>query len=110
LQISPIHRPLIGQLTALWKARFWQALAVAGRFAVAVPFAETLMAGWLLARAEVKSSEWSYDSRPNPALRSHLFGKDAVERPRFLVFSLPRRLPELLQKRGSPAISFKRRG
>jgi acyl-CoA dehydrogenase len=75
-----------------WKAALWQALAdngltlawvpeeqggagaeladgfavlgVAGRYAVAVPLAETLLAGWLLARAGLKSPEGAMSVAP----------------------------------------------
>ncbi len=75
-----------------WKAALWQALAdngltlawvpeenggagaeladgfavlgVAGRYAVAVPLAETLLAGWLLARAGIKSPQGAMSVAP----------------------------------------------
>ena len=75
-----------------WKAALWQALAdngltlawvpeeqggagaeladgfavlgVAGRYAVAVPLAETLLAGWLLTRAGLKSPEGAMSVAP----------------------------------------------
>lgn len=54
------------------------ALGVAGRFAVAVPFAETLMAGWLLTRAGVEAPDGAMtvvSSRPSDRI---IFHKDAT--------------------------------
>ena len=83
--ISPTPKPSIATRTAQWKAPLWQALtesglplswvpedcggsgaslaegfsvlSAAGRFAVAVPLAETMLAGWLLAQAKISSPD-----------------------------------------------------
>ncbi len=85
LPISPTPRPSIATTRATWKAPLWQALSeaglplawvgedcggsgaslaegfgvlsAAGRFAVAVPLAETMLAGWLLEQAKISSPE-----------------------------------------------------
>jgi alkylation response protein AidB-like acyl-CoA dehydrogenase len=90
----------------VWKAPFWRALSaaglplawvpeqlggagatladgfatlgVAGRFAVAVPLAETLIAGWLLARAGLKAPNGPMTIAPNWPSDRIIFGKDAT--------------------------------
>jgi acyl-CoA dehydrogenase len=89
-----------------WKAPFWQALAdaglplawvpeqlggagatltegfavlsVAGRFAVAVPLAETLLAGWLLARAGVAAPNGSMTIAPSRPSDRIIFDEDGT--------------------------------
>jgi acyl-CoA dehydrogenase len=89
-----------------WKAPFWRALAdaglplawvpeklggvgashadgfallgVAGRFAVAVPFAETLMAGWLLTCAGLEAPNGAMTVAPCRPSDRIIFGKDAT--------------------------------
>ena len=83
--ISPTPKPSIATSKGAWKAPLWQALteaglplswvpedcggsgailaegfsvlSAAGRFAVAVPLAETMLAGWLLAQAKIASPD-----------------------------------------------------
>jgi acyl-CoA dehydrogenase len=62
-------------------------LGVAGRFAVAVPFAETLLAGWLLTRAEVEVPNGAMTIAPNRPSDRIIFGKDATLNGR--AFSIP---------------------
>jgi alkylation response protein AidB-like acyl-CoA dehydrogenase len=54
-------------------------LGVAGRYAAAVPLAETLLAGWLLSRAGLKAPEGRNVGRAGAAFR-----QDHVERRRHL--------------------------
>jgi acyl-CoA dehydrogenase len=89
-----------------WRAPFWRALAdaglplawvpeklggagasradgfallgVAGRFAVEVPFAETLMAGWLLTCAELEAPDGAMTVAPCRPSDRVIFGKDAT--------------------------------
>ena len=89
-----------------WKAPFWQALAnaglplawvperlggagatladgfavlgVAGRFAVAVPLAETLLAGWLLRRAGVTAPNGSMTITPSRPSDRIIFNEDGT--------------------------------
>ena len=89
-----------------WKAPFWRALSdaglplawvpeqlggsgasfadgfavlgVAGRFAVAVPLAETMMAGWLLARAGLEAPDGAMTIAPARPLDRIVFGKDGT--------------------------------
>ena len=42
-------------------AEGFSVLSVAGRFAVAVPLAETMLAGWLLAQAKISSPDGEMD-------------------------------------------------
>jgi acyl-CoA dehydrogenase len=63
------------------------ALGVAGRFAAAVPFAETLMAGWLLARAGMKAPNGTMTVAPSRPSDRIIFGKDAKLSGR--AFSIP---------------------
>jgi len=51
-------------------------LGAAGRFAVAVPLAETLLAGWLLARAGLASPEGAMTVAPARPLNRITLGKD----------------------------------
>jgi alkylation response protein AidB-like acyl-CoA dehydrogenase len=51
-------------------------LGVAGRFAVAVPLAETLMAGWLLTRAGLEAPEGAMTVAPSRPSDRIIFGKD----------------------------------
>jgi acyl-CoA dehydrogenase len=51
-------------------------LGAAGRFAVAIPLAETLMAGWLLARAGLKSPHGAMTVAPARPLDRIMFDKD----------------------------------
>jgi acyl-CoA dehydrogenase len=53
-------------------------LSVAGRFAVAVPLAETLLAGWLLARAELEVPAGPITIAPCRPLDRIIFGKDGT--------------------------------
>jgi len=58
-------------------------LGVAGRFALAVPLAETLAAGWLLARAGLDAPTAPMTLRPGAAERAHHYRRRRhVERPR----------------------------
>lgn len=87
-----------------WKAPFWRALSdsglplawvpeelggsgasladgfavlgVAGRFAVAIPLAETMMAGWLLARAGLTAPDGAMTIAPARPLDRIILGKD----------------------------------
>jgi len=89
-----------------WKAPFWRALSdsglplawvpeelggsgasladgfavlsVAGRFAVAVPLAETMMAGWLLACAGLTAPDEAMTIAPARPLDRIIFGKDGT--------------------------------
>jgi hypothetical protein len=89
-----------------WKARFWQVLSdaglplawvperlggagaslaegfavlgVAGRFAVAVPLAETLLPGWLLTRAGVAAPNGSMTIAPSKPSDHIIFDKDGT--------------------------------
>ena len=89
-----------------WKAPFWRALSdaglpltwvpeqlggsgasladgfavlgVAGRFAVAVPLAETMMAGWLLARARLEAPDGAMTIAPARPLDRIILGKDGT--------------------------------
>jgi len=54
------------------------ALGVAGRFAVAVPLAETLMAGWLLTRAGVEAPNGVMTVAPSRPSDRIIFGRDAT--------------------------------
>src|SRR5438552_19207659 len=63
------------------------ALGVAGRFAVAVPLAETLMAGWLLTRAGVEAPNGAMTFAPSRSSDRIIFGKDATLSGR--AFSIP---------------------
>src|SRR5215470_6328053 len=51
-------------------------LGVAGRFAAAVPFAETLMAGWLLTRAELEAPAGAMTIAPCRPFDRIIFGED----------------------------------
>ncbi|MGE5165353.1 MAG: acyl-CoA dehydrogenase family protein [Sphingobacteriales bacterium] len=53
-------------------------LGVAGRFAVAVPLAETLLAGWLLARAGLTSPDGAITVAPARPLDRITLGKDGT--------------------------------
>jgi hypothetical protein len=53
-------------------------LGVAGRFAVAVPFAETLMAGWLLTCAELEAPDGAMTVAPCRPFDRIIFGRDAT--------------------------------
>jgi acyl-CoA dehydrogenase len=53
-------------------------LGVAGRFAVAVPLAETLIAGWLLSRAELEAPNGSMTIAPSRPSDRIIFGNDAT--------------------------------
>jgi acyl-CoA dehydrogenase len=53
-------------------------LGVAGRFAVAVPFAETLIAGWLLTCAELEAPEGAMTVAPCRPFDRIIFGRDAT--------------------------------
>ena len=94
-----INRAKDGAKDGTWKAPLWRALTeaglplawvpdnlggsgasladgfavlgAAGRFALAVPLAETLIAGWLLARAGLQAPRRRHDGRPCPAARPH---------------------------------------
>jgi len=98
-----------------WKAPFWQALSdaglalawvpeklggadasladgfallgVAGRFAIAVPLAETLLAGWLLTCAELEAPAGAMTVAPCRPFDRIIFGKDATLSGR--AFSIP---------------------
>jgi acyl-CoA dehydrogenase len=63
------------------------ALGVAGRFAVAVPFAETLMAGWLLTCAKLEAPAGATTIAPCRPFDRIIFGKDATLSGR--AFSIP---------------------
>jgi acyl-CoA dehydrogenase len=54
------------------------ALGVAGRFAVAVPLAETLIAGWLLACAELEAPAGAITIAPCRPFDRIIFGKDTT--------------------------------
>jgi acyl-CoA dehydrogenase len=54
------------------------ALGVAGRFAAAVPLAETLLAGWLLTRAELEAPGGAMTIAPCRPFDRIIFGKDAT--------------------------------
>jgi acyl-CoA dehydrogenase len=62
-------------------------LGVAGRFAVAVPLAETLLAGWLLARAELEAPAGTMTIAPCRPFDRIIFGKDGTLSGR--AFSIP---------------------
>jgi acyl-CoA dehydrogenase len=62
-------------------------LGVAGRFAVAVPLAETLLAGWLLTRAGVAAPNGVMTVAPSRPSDRIIFGKDATLSGR--AFSIP---------------------
>ena len=92
MPIWPTRRRSTGRKDDAWKAPLWQALAdagltlawvpeelggagaeladgfavlgVAGRYAAAVPLAETLLAGWLLSRAGLKAPEGAMSVAP----------------------------------------------
>src|SRR5262245_7222479 len=53
-------------------------LGVAGRFAVAVPLAETLLAGWLLARAGLASPDGAMTVAPARPVNRITLGKDGT--------------------------------
>src|SRR5262249_49721845 len=53
-------------------------LGVAGRFAVAVPLAETLMASWLLASAELETPDGAMTVAPCRPFDRIIFGKDST--------------------------------
>jgi acyl-CoA dehydrogenase len=53
-------------------------LGVAGRFAVAVPFAETLMAGWLLTCAELEAPDGAMTVAPCRPFDRIICGRDAT--------------------------------
>jgi acyl-CoA dehydrogenase len=53
-------------------------LRVAGRFAVAVPLAETLLAGWLLARAELEAPAGAMTIAPCRPFDRIIFGNDGT--------------------------------
>ena len=53
-------------------------LGVAGRFAVAVPLAETLLAGWLLARAEVAAPNGPMTVAPSRPADRIIFDEDGT--------------------------------
>jgi acyl-CoA dehydrogenase len=53
-------------------------LGVAGRFALAVPLAETLMAGWLLTRAGVEAPNGAMTIAPSRPSDHIIFGKDGT--------------------------------
>jgi acyl-CoA dehydrogenase len=53
-------------------------LGVAGQFAVAVPLAETLIAGWLLTRAELKAPDGPMTIAPSRPSDRIIFDKDAT--------------------------------
>jgi len=53
-------------------------LGVAGRFAVAVPLAETLMAGWLLTCAELEAPDGAMTVAPCRPFDRIIFGRDAT--------------------------------
>ena len=57
-------------------------LGVAGRFAAAVPLAETLIAGWLLARAALEAPNGPMTIAPSRPSDRIIFGKDATLRGR----------------------------
>jgi len=62
-------------------------LGVAGRFAAAVPFAETLMAGWLLTRAELEAPAGAMTIAPCRPFDRIIFGEDGTLSGR--AFSIP---------------------
>src|SRR5262249_26163046 len=62
-------------------------LRVAGRFAVAVPLAETLLAGWLLTRAELEAPAGAMTIAPCRPFDRIIFGKDGTLSGR--AFSIP---------------------
>src|SRR5215471_15944043 len=53
-------------------------LGVAGRFAVAVPLAETMMAGWLLAHAGLEAPDGAMTIAPGRPLDRIILGKDGT--------------------------------
>jgi acyl-CoA dehydrogenase len=53
-------------------------LSVAGRFAVAMPLAETMMAGWLLARAGLKAPDGTMTIAPARPLDRIILGRDGI--------------------------------
>ena len=65
-------------------------LGAAGRFAVAMPLAETLLAGWLLARAGFGVAEWRHDLAPARPNNRITLGDDGTLSGRASAFPLRR--------------------
>ncbi len=75
LPLAWVPDELGGSGTSL--AEGFEVLGVAGRFALAVPLAETLMAGWLLARACIKTPQVAMTiapARPNDRIQFNADG------------------------------------
>jgi alkylation response protein AidB-like acyl-CoA dehydrogenase len=85
LPLAWVPEPLGGGGASL--ADGFGAVGVAGQFAVAAPFVETLLAGWLLARAGVKAPIGAMTVAPSRPSDRIAFGKDARLNGR--AFSIP---------------------
>ena len=117
--ISPTPRPSTATRKASWKAPLWQALteaglplawvpedcggsgaslaegfgvlSAAGRFAIAVPLAETMLAGWLLAQAKIASPEGEMTVAPASPKDRITLNADGTSRAAPAAFPSPRR-------------------
>jgi acyl-CoA dehydrogenase len=61
-----------------WKAPLWQALSEAGRFALSLPLAETMLAGWLLSQARIASPEGAMTLAPANPKDAIAYGADGT--------------------------------
>src|SRR5712675_515091 len=83
LPLAWVPEPLGGAGATL--AEGFAVLGVAGRFAVAVPLAETLLAGWLLTRAGVAAPNGSMTIVPSRPSDRIILDEDGTEQTRSIL-------------------------